>query len=409
MATDCHADRFVRLRAAQQQAWERAPAIRALYDRAGLVPADLHAAGDLARLPVTPKESLIDLQRLSPPFGGLLAADPAKIRRVFVSPGPIHEPQLRDDTDGHGFALAFREAGVGPGDLVLNTWSYHLVPAGLLLDDGIAACGATVLPAGTGNAEIQAQLLLGLGVTCICASTAYFETLVATLERNGHDLPRSWRVRSALLGGEMGDWMGKRRRLEARYGIRTFSAYATADFGLVGHERVGQEGYLIHPERLVEVCDPVTGQPLPVGVPGQVVVTTLAAGWPLIRLGTGDVAAALAMADDGTVARLGLLQGRVGQGVKVREIFIYPRQVEELVLQTPALRRAQVVVSKRGGREHITLTVTLRQDTRSAQLEADLHALFRQLTRLRADALEVQSSEGGLADDAPWLVDRKDI
>lgn len=401
-------DRFVRLRTIQQQAWERAPAIRALYDRAGLTPADLRTAGDLARLPVTPKESLIDLQRRSPPFGGLLAADPAQIRRVFVSPGPIHEPQFRDDTDGHGFALAFREAGIGSGDIVLNTWSYHLVPAGLLLDDGIAACGATVLPAGTGNTELQAQMLLNLGVTCICASTAHFETLAQTLEKSGHDLPRSWRVRSALLGGEMGDWMGKRRRLEARYGIRTFSAYATADFGLIGHERAGQEGYVIHPERLVEVCDPTTGQPLPVGVPGEIVVTTLTAGWPLIRLGTGDVAAALDMASDGSVARLGPLQGRVGQAVKVREIFVYPRQVEELVLQTPALRHAQVVVGQEGSREHITLIATLRQAGASANLEAELQARFQQLTRLRADAVEIQGPENDRADPAPWLVHRKD-
>ena len=149
-------DRLARLRALHEAACLRAPALQALYGRAGMTPADVRSAADLARLAVTPKDKLVDMQRAAPPFGGWLAADPSEIRRVFVSPGPIHEPQLHGDVDGHGFARVFSDGAVGPGDMVLNTWSYHLVPAGLLLDDAIAACGATVIPAGTGGAEAQA-------------------------------------------------------------------------------------------------------------------------------------------------------------------------------------------------------------------------------------------------------------
>lgn len=399
-------DRLARLRALHEAACLRAPALQALYGRAGMTPADVRSAADLARLAVTPKDKLVDMQRAAPPFGGWLAADPSEIRRVFVSPGPIHEPQLHGDVDGHGFARVFSDGAVGPGDMVLNTWSYHLVPAGLLLDDAIAACGATVIPAGTGGAEAQAQMVIDLGVSCICASTAYFENLVHVLESKGHVLPAAWRVRTALLGGELGDWLGKRRRLEARLGIRTLSAYATADFGLIGFEEPGHEGYTIHPDRLVQIFDPVNGQPLPLGMPGEIVVTTLARGWPLVRFGTGDVAAASAISEDGFVARIGMLQGRVGQAVKVREIFVYPRQIEDLVLQSSALHRAQGVVSRQGHRDVIDLHVMFGS-AGTPELEADLRDRFKQLTRLRFDSLVLLGADAALPDDAPWLVDRR--
>ena len=213
-------------------------------------------------------------------------------------------------------------------------------------------------------------------------------------------------MRTALLGGELGDWLGKRRRLEARLGIRTLSAYATADFGLIGFEEPGHEGYTIHPDRLVQICDPVNGQPLPLGMPGEIVVTTLARGWPLVRFGTGDVAAASAISEDGFVARIGMLQGRVGQAVKVREIFVYPRQIEDLVLQSSALHRAQGVVSRQGHRDVIDLHVMFGS-AGTPELEADLRDRFKQLTRLRFDSLVLLGADAALPDDAPWLVDER--
>ncbi|MBI2751719.1 MAG: phenylacetate--CoA ligase family protein, partial [Burkholderiales bacterium] len=312
--------RFTRLQRIQHAAYQLAPTIREIFERAGLAPADLKTLDDLLRLPVFKKEALVDLQRRRPPFGGFLAAKDQDIVRIFVSPGPINEPQLTHDRDGCGFGTAFAAAGLGPGDRVLNTWSYHLVPAGLLLDEGLRSVGATVIPAGTGGSELQAKLAIDLGVTCICASTAFFMTLAEAVEATGHSLPGGCKVKTALLGGELGDWLGKRRRLEARYGIRTFAVYATADFGVIGFENGAQDGgYEIHQDRIVQICDPTTGVPLPQGEPGEIVVTTLTPGWPLIRFGTGDVAVATAMNADGTVRRIGMLQGRVGQAVKARE------------------------------------------------------------------------------------------
>jgi phenylacetate-CoA ligase len=400
--------RFTRLQQVQHAAYQLAPAIREMLDRAGLAPADLKSGDDLSRLPVFKKETLVDLQRQRPPFGGFLAANDEDIARIFVSPGPINEPQLRHDRDGGGFGTAFAAAGLGPGDRVLNTWSYHLVPAGLLLDEGLRSVGATVIPAGTGGSELQAKLAVDLGVTCICASTAFFVTLAEAVETMGHPLPGGWKVRTALLGGELGDWLGKRRRLEARYGIRTFAVYATADFGVIGFENGAQDGgYEIHQDRIVQICDPTTGVPLPQGEPGEIVVTTLTPGWPLIRFGTGDVAAATATNADGTVQRIGMLQGRVGQAVKAREIFIYPRQLEDLAIAIPGIGRAQAIVTRPQLREEITVRLSLLPDADRDAVLAAVPARFNALSRLKADRVEVVSAEA-LPAEAPFVVDRKD-
>jgi len=406
MTTPPCSNRFAALQRIQTQAYRKAPAIRDIYERANMAPADLCGASDLARLPVTTKDQLLALQRAHPPFGGFLAADTHDIRRIFVSPGPIYEPELSSDVTGRGFAQVFNQAGIGPGDRVLNTWSYHLVPAGLLLDQGIASTGATIIPCGPGGAEQQAQLILELDITCICASTSFFITLIETLERMGYQLPRDWRVKNAMLGGEMGNWMHKRRDLEQRYAINTFSAYATGDFGLIGYEEDGLEGYRIHPERLVQVCDPVSGEPLPVGSTGEIVVTTLESGWPLVRFGTGDVAQALSQTEDGLVDRIGLLQGRVGQGVKVREVFVYPRNIEELLSRVPEINRAQLVVETLGHRETMTLRAELKPKGTPANVEAHLADAFKQVTRLKLDNIE-WLEVGQLAEGDPTLVDRK--
>lgn len=400
-------DRFARLRALHDDAYAVAPAIRAIFDGAGIRPADLRGAGDLARLPVFKKEAMVDAQRDAPPFGGFLAAPAEEIDRIFVSPGPINEPQFKGAGDTFGFGEAFAAAGLGPGDRVLNTWSYHLVPAGLALDEGLRAAGAAVVPAGPGGSELQARLVADLAVTCICASTAFFVTLAEAVEGMGRTLPGGWSVRTALLGGEFGDWMGKRRRLESRYGVKTFSVYATADFGIIGFESGGVEGYEIHRERLVQICDPLTGAPLPQGEPGEIVVTTLKRGWPLIRFGTGDVAFATALHDDGTVQRISMLQGRVGQAVKAREIFIYPRQIEELVIATPGAVRAQAVVARPGHREEITLRVALADGTAGDPLRESVAARFRDLSRLKADHIEFVDADA-IDGDGPLVLDRKD-
>ena len=381
---------------------EKAPGLKSRFTAAGFDPAAVTSVADLSRLPVMKKEELLKIQRENPPFGGFLASDLKDVGRIYVSPGPIFEPALSDG-GGHGLDLLFKAAGVGPGDIILNTWMYHLVPAGLLFDEAAQAAGATVIPGGVGNTELQAQIIVETGVTSICASTAFFLTLAdKVIETYGRD---AWKVKTAFLGGEMGNWMAKRRRIEAEYGVSTWAAYATADLGLVAYED-GGEGYLVHPDRVVQICDPVSGEQVAHGEPGEVVVTARDATWPMIRFGTGDSAFALESNADGTVSRISALQGRVGAAVKVREIFVYPRVVEEVVIGTPGAKAAQAVVVRENDRDMIRLSLVLEDGADASAAEAAAAESFKLHARIRADAVSIVSE---LPENAELIVNQKDV
>ena len=380
----------------------KAPGLKSRFTAAGFDPAAVTSVADLSRLPVMKKEELLKIQRKNPPFGGFLASDLKDVGRIYVSPGPIFEPALSDG-GGHGLELLFKAAGVGPGDIILNTWMYHLVPAGLLFDEAAQAAGATVIPGGVGNTELQAQIIVETGVTSICASTAFFLTLAdKVVETYGRD---AWKVKTAFLGGEMGDWMAKRRRIEEDYGVSTWAAYATADLGLVAYED-GGEGYLVHPGRVVQICDPVSGEQVAHGEPGEVVVTARDATWPMIRFGTGDSAFALESNADGTVSRISALQGRVGAAVKVREIFVYPRVVEEVVIGTPGAKAAQAVVVRENDRDMIRLSLVLEGGADASAAETAAVETFKLHARIRADEVSIVSE---LPENAELIVNQKDV
>jgi phenylacetate-CoA ligase len=381
-------DRFRRMRELYGEAVTIAPALRERFEAARLSPRDLTSVETLNLLPVLQKERLLELQQLDPPFAGYLGCKPEEIGHIYVSPGPIFEPSLIEDRSGHGMDRMFAAAGIGPGDRVLNTWSYHLVPAGLLFDQGARAVGATVIPGGTGASELQAEVILKLGVTAFVGSTAFFFTLIERLEAMGHTLPRDWRLRHAFIGGELGDWAAKRRHLESRYGVETWSCYGTADFGLIGFERRGEAGYSIHSDRYVQICDPLTGVPVPAGEPGEIVVTTLSRGWPMIRFGTGDVSVAIETLADGGASRIMPLQGRVGAAVKVREIFIYPAHIERLSHEVNGVQQASCVVTRAGTRDEITCLIALARQADAAAVESELRETFSIITRLRLDHIK---------------------
>lgn len=396
-----------RLREHLARAYDRAPAVTRILDEAGIDPSDI-TVDDLAEIPVTTKERLLEMQREDPPFGGFLGVDMADLQHVFVSPGPLFDP-VGPGHRGLGFQHAFRAAGIGADDIVLNTWSYHLVPAGLAMDEALTEIGATVIPGGVGNTEQQAQLIVQLGVTAISASTGFFVALAEKLEELGHDLPADWNVRVAFLGGEFGDWMAKRRRIEERFGIRTTSAYATGDLGTVGFECEEQDGYHLTPNLIVQVCDPDTGTPRPDGEVGHVVATAFNDAYPLVRFGTGDLSMMIPEpCPCGRIApRLAPLQGRVGLAVKAREIFVYPLHVTDLTARVREITRAQAVVRRPGSREEILLRLELTDGADEAEVRAHVEEEFRSLTRLGIDEIEVLPT-GSIAGEEPFVVDQKD-
>jgi phenylacetate-CoA ligase len=388
-------DRLAVLAERATEACRHAPALAARLAEAGLEPRDLARPGALDSLPVLGKARLMELQAADPPFAGFLSVPLSEVAQVFASPGPIFEPVLKGH-EAHGFDLMFRAAGLGPGDVVLNTWSHHLVPAGLIFGAGAQAVGATVIPSGPGQTELQVQLIAQMGVTAFLGATAYFEKVAEAYAEARGATRGGWPLRHAFLGGEPGDWMAKRRRLEEAHGVVTHGAYGTADLGLVGYEDATCEGYRCHPERLVQICDPESGRPLPAGQPGEVVVTTLARGWPMIRFGTGDLARAPELAEDGFAARIGPIEGRAGAGVKVREIFVYPAHAEALAARLGPGTAARVVVWREAGQDRITLELSGAPRPEDEVVEA-----FRRITRLRADRVLWHDAmgEGKLLED----------
>ena len=335
---------------------EKAPGLKTRFAAAGFDPAAVETLADLSSLPVMKKEELLKIQREKPPFGGFLGADLKDIGRIYVSPGPIFEPSL-SGIGGHGLDLLFKAAGVGAGDVILNTWMYHLVPAGLLFDEAAQAAGATVIPGGVGNTELQAQIIVETGVTAICASTAFFLTLAdKVIETYGRD---AWKVKTAFLGGEMGDWMAKRRRIEADYGVSTWAAYATADLGNIAYESPAMEGLIVDEQVIVEIVTPGTGIPVAPGEVGEVVVTTLNPDYPLIRFATGDLSAVLEGESPcgRTNMRIKGWMGRADQTTKIKGMFVRPEQVAALVAQHEEIEKARVIASREGEADVMTVQI----------------------------------------------------
>ena len=390
-------ERMTRLAATAHEAAGYAPAFARRLAEAGLTPAQLAEAGGLNRLPVLKKETLMEMQAEDPPFAGFLACPMEDVDHVFASPGPIFEPMLKGDETAIGFDMMFRAAGLGRGDVALNTWAYHLVPAGLLFGQGARSVGATVIPSGPGQTELQVQLIATMGVTAFMGSTAYFETVADAYADRFGGTQGHWKLTRAFLGGEPGDWTGKRKRLEATHGITTHGCYGTADLGLVGYEEAGKPGYSMHPDRLVQICDPASGAPLGPGEPGEVVVSTLARGWPMIRFGTGDLCRALSLGEDGFADRIGPVEGRVGAAVKVREIFVYPAHLAGLADNANGVQEARMSVTREGSRDLIRIEYTGAEGREDMLSEA-----FTKRTRLRADTVvRVDAfSIGGALDDA---------
>ncbi len=396
-------NRFARIREIYADAAAKAPALQRRLTAAGVAPSDIVDAESLNRIPVLKKEQLLAMQAAEPPFGGLLACGIDQLAHIYVSPGPIMEPSPAEDSSGHGMQLMFAAAGIGSGDLALNTWSYHLVPAGLLFDQGLRACGTTVIPAGTGNTELLAELMITLRPTVFLGSSANFATIVEQIRRSGRRLPEDWALRHAFLAGEFGDWSSKRQAIEHEFGLKTWTCYATADFGLIGYETAGAGGYRIHPDRYVQICDPETGVPLPVGESGEIVVTTLTIGWPLIRFGTGDLGRAETLADDGGLHRLAAVEGRVGAARKIREIFVYPDHLRQLAARVAGLAEARLRVSRTKNRDVITIEILAE---RGAEVDHDaVGASFRTISRLRADRIVVVPDATGFGHSHPIAED----
>ena len=309
---------------------DQAPGFAARLSRAGLTPDEVHTPEDLNAIPVLRKDDMVAIQAAGGLFGGFLACQPEDLRRIYQSPGPIYDPEP-ERPDYWRWAPALRAAGFGPGDLVLNAFSYHLTPAGAMFEEGLRAVGCTVIPGGVGNQEQQVQALHDLGVSGYVGLPSYLKALLDRAETLGLSL----RVEKAFVTAEPLP-PSLRQYLNAR-GVAVRQGYGTAECGNLGYECEQQAGWHIPEGILVQICDLNTGQPLPEGKSGEIVVTLDNPDYALVRFGTGDLSALNAEpcpCGIPTPRLVGWL-GRVGEAVKVRGMFLHPHQLREMMARFP--------------------------------------------------------------------------
>jgi phenylacetate-CoA ligase len=378
---------------------------------AGVDPASVLDRPALAALPVLRKKDLMARQHAhqaagGDPLGGFAAAAwralgrarPA--RRVYQSPGPIYEVEGQGCNPWNA-ARAFWAAGFRAGDLVHNSFSYHLTPGGWIMESGAQAIGCTTFPGGVGNTEMQLQAALHLQPDGYAGTPSFLRILVEKAAESGIALGR---LKKALVSGEafppsLRDWLAER-------GIAAYQAYATAECGVIAFETAARQGLVVEEGVLVEIVRPGTGDPVPDGEVGEVVVTVLSADTPLVRLGTGDLSAVLPgpCPTGRTNQRLRGWLGRADQTTKMRGMFVHPEQVAAVLKRHPALLKARLVVSGEMAQDE----VTFHAETASPQAEglaAAVAASVRDLTKLRAEIALV--GPGTLPNDGKVIEDRR--
>lgn len=342
---------------------------------AGIDASQVTDAAALAALPVTRKAALVAGQAEAPPFGGLNALPMAKLARVYASPGPIHEgePEARDFWR---YARALHATGLRAGALLHNCFAYHFTPAGMMLEGGARALGCPVFPGGTGNTEMQARAAAHLRPACYSGTPDFLKAILEAGDALGLDLTS---LRLAHVTG--GAFLPSLRDWYAARGLTVMQSYGTADLGLIAYESAAREGLILDEGVVVEILRPGTGDPVPDGEVGEVVVTTLSHLAPMIRFATGDLSAILSGVSPcgRTNRRIRGWMGRADQAAKVRGMFVRPEQVAEVLRQHPGGGRARLVIGLEDDRD----SMTLRVEATDASLAGALAQSLQAVTRLR--------------------------
>ncbi len=391
-------------------AYRNAPAVKELFDRADISPAQIKTIMDLEKLPITRKTDLIERQKTHPPYGGFLAIPPEEIDRVFTSPGPVYEPIQHESIKW--FAKSFWAAGFRKGDIVVNTFTYHLSPAGILFHEAIRDCGATAIPTGTGNTDIQVQTMHQLQATGFVGTPSFLMTVLQRAEEMGFTIKKDLNLKRAWFTGEMLA-PSLRKTFEQGYKIDTYQAYAvTESGGALAYECHEKSGMHLMDEYIIEIADPETGKQLGSGEIGEIVVTPLHnKNWGLIRFGTGDLSSfTVEPCPCGrTTNRLTGILGRAGDAVKVRGMFVVARQAEQVCLGFKPVARFQIAVTRRGQRDEMNLKIELKHGLNSEerqQLSVELSQQFQNICRLRPDSIELLP-EGTITEEQPKIIDER--
>jgi phenylacetate-CoA ligase len=366
---------------------------------AGIDPAAVTSRAALAKLPLLRKGSLIALQKAAPPFGGFNVTSPAKMRRLFMSPGPIFEPQGAGP-DHYGATRALFGAGFRAGDIVHNSFSYHLTPGAFILESGLQALGCAVVPGGVGNTEMQVEAIAQLRPTGYTGTPDFLKVLLDAAQKTGRDASS---LRRALVSGAALP-ASLRQELASR-GVDALQCYALAEVGVLAYETSAREGMIVNEHVLVEIVRPGTGDPIGDGEVGEVVVTCFNADYPMIRLATGDLSAVLPGRSPcgRTNMRIKGWMGRADQTTKVKGMFVHPGQVAEVARRHPELGRVRLAVTRSGEQDAMILSVECAAP--AAGLADAVAATLQSVTKLRGEVKLV--APGTLPNDGKVIADER--
>ena len=373
---------FECLRGQIAEAQARAPGMAGHLE--GIAAEAVTGRAELAGLPVLRKSALIEMQRADPPFGGLTTRPAREFDHVFQSPGPIYEPGLSSAPDWWRMGRALHAAGFRRGDIVHNSFAYHLTPAGQMLESGARALGCAVLAGGVGNTEAQVNAAADVGVTGYAGTPDFLKVMLDKAGAIGRDLSA---ITRALVSG--GPLYPSLRQEYADRGVRCLQCYGTADVGSIAYETAGRsgalEGMVVDEGVILEIVRPGTGDPVPEGEVGEVLVTALNPDYPLIRFATGDLSAVLPGASPcgRTNMRIKGWMGRADQTTKVKGMFVHPEQIAEVLRRHPEVVRARLTVTRAGERDAMRLAV--EAESPSPELAAAVRETMQAVLKLRGE------------------------
>src|SRR5215472_7050700 len=366
---------------------------------AGTDPRAVTSRAALAGLPLLRKSDLVALQRENPPFGGFNVTPPGRMKRLLMSPGPIYEPEGADG-DIYGTARALFAAGFRAGDIVHNSFSYHLAPGAFVWESGLRALGCAVVPGGVGNTEMQVEAIAHFKPVAYGGTPDFLKVLLDTAQSAGKDVSSLKRalVSGAALPASLG------AELAAR-GVETLQCYATAEVGVIAYETLARDGMVINEHLIVEIVRPGTGDPAPDGEVGEVVVTSFNADYPMIRLATGDLSAVLPGTSPcgRTNMRIKGWMGRADQTTKIKGMFVHPGQVAEIAKHHPELGRVRLRVTRETEQDVMTLAAECAAP--ASALKDTVAATLQAVTKLKGHVELV--APGTLPNDGKIIADER--
>jgi phenylacetate-CoA ligase len=396
-----------KLRGIIQYAYKNSQAFKNKMDSAGLKPKDVLTLKDLEKIPITKKTELMELQKKNPPFGGFEGIPITELRRIFVSPGPIYEPGETEYSE-LGWAQGMYAGGFRPGDIVINTFSYHMVPFALqMVDNSLHRIGCIIIPTGIGNTEQQVHILKNFKATGYCGTPSFLLNIAEKAEEMGLDLKKDLNLRVGFVAAEMLP-ESLRSKLEEKFGMFIRQAYGTADIRCLGYECMKKNGMHVPDDKIVEIVDPNTGKQVGPGKMGEIVATTFDRVYPLIRFGTGDlsVLSETACPCGRTTPRLIKILGRVDQATKVRGLFIHPGQIDEVASRHSEIAKYQMVITRREDKDEMTFRVEPKEEViKPEKLKDEIERSIRDVIKVRGDVQFIP--KGSIPEGAKKIEDQR--